>query len=416
MSFLYNITIRTFGLVIRSAAPFNDKAKKWLHGRKDLFSELENEFAGSEKKTGRIWFHCASLGEFEQGRPVIERLRKDHENIEIILTFFSPSGYEIRKNYEGADYIFYLPLDTPKNAAKFVDLINPVLAIFVKYEFWFNYLHALDTKNIPVVIISAIFRRNQHFFKWYGTWFRKQLDHVNFFFVQDQASYNLLSSIGVKHVIISGDTRFDRVTELASKAKKNPVVESFCNRSQVMLAGSTWPRDEEIILKLIGQSSGSLKIIFAPHEVDENRIRALQQKLSGEKVLRYSEANEENVKKAQILIIDGIGYLSSLYQYATIAYIGGGFVAGIHNILEAATFGKPVIFGPNYNKFKEAVDLVEAAGAFCIHDQEELVKTADFLLDNQKTYQNASQICREYVEKHAGATGVIVETLSRHRF
>jgi len=387
---------------------FNPKAKLWVDGRKGLLKKL----AGQIDKNDKIaWFHAASLGEFEQGRPVIESFRKRFPAYKILLTFFSPSGHEIRKNYEGADYVVYLPIDTKRNAREFVKIVQPQLVVFIKYEFWFNYLKVLFKNNIPVFFASVIFRKEQHFFKWYGSWSRKMLKRVSFFFVQNRESYDLLKSIGIDQVDISGDTRFDRVFSIAENAKKFPLIEKFAEGDKVFLAGSTWPKDEELIEKLSSEDP-SLKIIVAPHEIHPERIDSLVKRFASQKALRYSEADENGISKAQILIIDGMGFLSGLYQYCHFAYIGGGFGKGIHNILEAATFGKPVIFGPNYQRFAEAVDLVQMEGAFVINNSSDLISISEKLLNDNGSWQNASSICKEYVMKEKGATEHILSKIS----
>ncbi len=404
MSFLYNILIHLYQFIIWIASLFNPKAQLWVEGRKDILKKLEEQIDPNDKIA---WFHAASLGEFEQGRPVIESFRKQYPNYKILLTFFSPSGYEIRKDYEGADYIVYLPIDTKKNAREFIRIVQPKLVIFIKYEFWFNYLKVLSESNIPVFFASVIFRKEQHFFKWYGAWSRKILRRVSFFFVQNQASSDLLKSIGINQVSISGDTRFDRVFSIAQNAKKFPLIEKFAEGDKVFLAGSTWPADEDIIEKLVLQDP-SLKLIIAPHEIHQERINSILKKFASHKVLKYSEADEKSISKAQILIIDGMGFLSGLYQYCHIAYIGGGFGKGIHNILEAATFGKPVIFGPNYQRFAEAVELVQLKGAFTIRDSSEIISITNKLFDDDFAWQSASSICKEYVLKKKGATELIL--------
>jgi 3-deoxy-D-manno-octulosonic-acid transferase len=456
MWIIYDLIIHIYGDAISLAALFNPKARKWVAGRKGIFKELSWQLAVSSRQSAintrkstidnrlptancqlptLIWFHCASLGEFEQGRPVIEAFRKEHPDCKILLTFFSPSGYEIRKNYEGADYIFYLPLDTPWNARKFIRLVRPSVAVFVKYEFWFRYLNVLYKEKIPVYVISAIFRPDQHFFKWYGGWARKQLGKVTRFFVQDQASEELLRAKGIEQVTVSGDTRFDRVAAVAANAKSFPQVEKFAGNQPVFLAGSTWPDDEDLILRLIETYSDRMKFIIAPHEVHEARIEALgsqfavrsrqsavgsqTQKLRTQnsilstqhpapKAVLFSELTEENAQSFNILIINGIGYLSHLYQYATIAYIGGGFGAGIHNILEAAAFGKPVIFGPKYEKFREAVDLIEAGGAYSISNSEQLNHRTIELIEDKGFREKSSEICSAYVLGKKGATEIIL--------
>jgi 3-deoxy-D-manno-octulosonic-acid transferase len=407
MSVFYNAAILFYHLLIRIAALFDSKAKLWVEGRKGIFSRIASQIKTREDIA---WFHAASLGEFEQGRPVMEAFRKNYPSFKILLTFFSPSGYEIRKNYEGADYIYYLPVDTRKNAARFVRLVNPKLVVFVKYEFWFNYIKILHRNKIPVFLISAIFRKDQHFFKWYGGWFRKMLGKFSFFYVQNHESLELLKSIGINQVIQSGDTRFDRVKEIARNRKSFPLIEKFAAGYKVLLAGSSWPPDEEIIQKL--PLPENMKIIIAPHEIHEEHIAAIENRFGKEKTLRYSKADEASIGNADILIIDGMGFLSSLYQYCDVAYIGGGFGKAIHNILEAVTFGKPVIFGPAYHKFKEAVDLIEMGGAFTIRNEQEFAAVFTRLLNEQAFYMEASKICREYVEKNCGATASILKKVA----
>lgn len=405
MFFIYTIFIHLYHLLIHISSLFNPKARLWLEGRKDIFKRIEATILHDKQI---VWFHCASLGEFEQGRPVIEACREAFPEKRILLTFFSPSGYEIRKNYPGADYIFYLPADTACNAAKFIRLVKPELAVFVKYEYWFNYMRVLKRNDIPCIYISAIFRPGQRFFKPWGRWQLKQLKKVDHFFVQNETSANLLHSAGISQVTISGDTRFDRVLGIARQKKDFPLIETFAGNNHLLLAGSTWPADEEIITGLIHQNLPGLKFIFAPHEVHPERIRSLMKKLP-EDALLFSEANEINLLKARVLVIDSIGILSHLYQYATMAYIGGGFGVGIHNILEAATFGKPVIFGPNYQKFQEAVELIGKGGAFSIKTKEEFLKVATGLLTNENELRSASAIARDYVIGKCGATRVIME-------
>jgi 3-deoxy-D-manno-octulosonic-acid transferase len=410
MSILYNLAIFVYHLLIIISSLFNSKARLWLHGRRNLFRRLSQEVKNQEDI---IWFHAASLGEFEQGRPVIEAFRKKYPSYKILLTFFSPSGYEIRKNYEGADYIYYLPLDTEKNAERFIQLVKPRIAVFVKYEFWFNYINILYQKQIPTFIISAIFRKEQHFFKWYGSWFRKMLKKITFFFVQNDQSLDLLKSIGIEHAMKSGDTRFDRVLEIAKNKKSFPLVEKFTTGHKVLLAGSSWAPDEELIQKITA-SEKQLKIIIAPHEIHEEHIVSIEKKFSKNRPLRYSLANEKNILQTNVIIIDGMGFLSSLYQYCDIAFIGGGFGKAIHNILEAVTFGKPVIFGPVYHKFKEAVDLIQLGGAFTVANENEFIEIFTRLMTDQEFYLNASGICKKFVEENIGATELIIGKLSEN--
>jgi len=410
MLFLYNIGVYIYYVSVFLASIFNRKAKKWIRGRKKIFEQLEKTIDPSQKI---IWFHAASLGEFEQGRPVIESFHDKYPDYKILLTFFSPSGYEIKKDYEHADYVFYLPVDLKKNAQKFIRIVNPRIVIFIKYEFWFNYINELNKNNIPVFIISAIFRKEQHFFKWYGKWFRSMLKKITWLFVQNNNSCELLKSIHIKNVIISGDTRFDRVYTIALKTKAFPLVKKFAGRQKVLLAGSTWPPDENLINHLFLKNQ-SFKLIVAPHEVHEERIRSIQKLFSSKKIVCYSGADDKNIESADILIIDKIGILSGLYRYCDVAYIGGGFGSGIHNILEAVTFGKPVIFGPNYQKFKEAVDLIELGGAFTVSNETTLSSTFLKLIDSNQYYDSVSQTCKDFIEKNRGATGCILKKLSEY--
>ena len=404
MSLIYNIAIAFYVIIIRIAAFFNPKARQWVEGRKKIFKKIEEVLRGNTLPI--IWVHCASLGEFEQGRPVIEAIKAQLPDTRIFLTFFSPSGFEIRKDYKGADYIFYLPSDLPFNASRFLKLVRPRLVVIIKYEFWFNYLRLLRKQQIPTLIISAIFRPSQHFFKWYGGWFRRNLRGITHFFVQNEQSAQLLHSIGITQVTISGDTRFDRVTTIAENCKPFPLIELFRGNHKLFLAGSTWPVDEELI-KTLTESNQGFKIILAPHEVHEEHILNIVRLFDGH-ALRYSNANPENVAEADVLIIDNIGILSNLYQYAYLAYIGGAFGKGLHNILEAATFGKPVIIGPNYNKFKEAIDLLERGGIFCIHEAKELIEVSAKLSNEETVYMHASKQCLKYVSTMRGATSLIL--------
>lgn len=410
MSLIYNLVIFCYLGFIYLISLFNKKAKQWIKGRKNLFEKILRNIG-----TGKdiIWFHAASLGEFEQGRPVIEAFRQMNPSYKILLTFFSPSGYEIRKNYTGADYIYYLQIDTKINAIRFIRLVKPKMVIFIKYEFWFNYISELHHQQIPLFIISAIFRKDQHFFKWYGGWFKKKLEKITYFFVQDQNSLELLKSIGINQVMISGDTRFDRVFELSKKNVNFPIIERFSAGKKILLLGSSWPPDEELVQK-VTENRDNLKIIIAPHEVHESRIVSLENKFSHLQPLRYSKADESSVSKAGILIIDTIGILSGLYRYCDIAFIGGGFGKGIHNILEAVTFGKPVIFGPNYHKFKEAVDLIHRGGAFSISHKDEFSAILDRLLNNDDFYKERSDICVAFIEQNRGATNLILKKISQY--
>jgi 3-deoxy-D-manno-octulosonic-acid transferase len=408
MSFFYYLSIFFYSGFIKLASLFNEKARKWVTGRKNWQKILAQSI---QKDAQNVWFHASSLGEFEQGRPVIEAFREKYPQYKIVLTFFSPSGYEVRKNYSGVDHIFYLPADTPFNAKKFIEIINPALVFIIKYEFWFNYIHQLYLKKIPVYFFSVKFRPGQHFFKWYGGWFRKKLKEIDWIFVQDEASENLLRSIHCETCSISGDTRFDRVLSVAQHKKNFPLIEQFAENADVMVAGSTWPPDEEFIAGIINKFSSRLKFIIAPHEIHPERINELQQKIKSTSV-KFSEAEKQDMKSANVLFIDSIGILLHLYQYARFAYIGGGFGKNIHNILEAATFGVPVIFGPNYHKFQEAIDLIKLGGAFPVHNYKDLESIIVKLIDDKAYQEKCSGICRNFVIQNAGATAVIMEKIA----
>lgn len=405
MTFLYNIGIFLYALLIKLAAPFSEKARLFVKGRNNWEAQLQKNI---EKDSSYIWVHCASLGEFEQGRPLIEAIKNQFPEYRIVLSFYSPSGYEVRKNYPLADVICYLPTDTKTNAKKFIQIIHPEKVFFIKYEFWYHYINELKKNNIPLYSVSAIFRSNQHFFKnssW-GKWYRKLLTNFDHLFIQNESSAELLKSINISNFTISGDTRFDRVAEIVQNAKSIPLVEKFSGNSRIIVAGSTWKPDEELLLAFINQNS-DVKFIMAPHEVSTSNINRLQQLLKTRCIL-LSKANEKSIAHFQVLIIDSIGLLSSLYQYGEIAYIGGGFGVGIHNILEAATFGLPVIFGPNYKKFKEAVDLENLGGAFPVKNQEELSEVLNALLKEKNKQEKSSAVCKKYVTKNIGSTQVII--------
>ena len=407
MRILYNLGIYLYYTGIFVFSFFNVKAKKWRQGRNGLLKKTEHLFNETDKLA---WFHAASLGEFEQGRTVIEKFRLQYPNYKILLTFFSPSGYEVRKNYSGADAVLYLPIDTPQHAKKFIDLIHPDIVFFIKYEFWFNYLKILSDKKIPVYLISGIFRPQQHFFKYYGGWFRKQLKHFTHFFLQNEASSQLLLSAGLQNVTISGDTRFDRVVEIAANKRGFPLIEKFISTHPILIAGSSWEADEAILIDFMKSALPALRYIIAPHEIHKERIQQLQQNLPLSSLL-YSQANEINIMDAQVLIIDSIGMLSHLYQYASITMIGGGFGKGIHNILEAACFGNPVLFGPNYHKFSEAVQLIKAGGAFEFSDSKEFKNKVESLLEHSVAVENCRKINTDYINKQKGASEKILQHL-----
>ena len=361
-----------------------------------------------------IWFHASSLGEFEQGRPLIEKIKAEHPEYKILLTFFSPSGYEVRKNYGGADVVCYLPFDTPYRVKKFLDLSKPVMAIFIKYEFWDNYLSELKRRNIPVYIVSAIFRKEQLFFKWYGGMYRKVLSYFTHIFVQDDASRELLSKYGVTNVSVFGDTRFDRVQDVYKNTKQVPMVDLFVNNNRsdnqlTMVAGSSWQQDEEVYLNYFNEHP-ELKLIIAPHEIHKDHLMHIESMLKRPSI-RLSEATEKDIKGKSCLIVDSFGLLSSIYRYGDLAYIGGGFGAGIHNVLEAAVYGMPVIFGPKYQKFKEARDLLQVGGAFSITDE----KTFESKMEELSTYRDlldaAGAAAGDFVKSNIGATNRIIASI-----
>lgn len=413
MRLIYTILIMLYGLAVRVAAIFDVKARQWVGGRKGLFRKLEQAFEGLDRQKNPVmWFHASSLGEFEQGRPIIEDFRKKFPGYKILLTFFSPSGYEVRRNYDQADWIFYLPLDTPSNARRFIALVRPAAAIFIKYDFWYNLLGNLYQQHIPVYFASAVFRTGQYFFKWYGRWGARQLFGVSHFFVQTETSAALLGSLGLHNVTVTGDTRFDRVFDIALQKHAFPLIEQFINGKRVFIGGSTWQEDEALLFPLVSRKDLDLKFIIAPHDTSSGRIQQIIEQLN-QPVLRYSVLNESNAQDADVLIIDSVGILAQLYQYATLAFIGGGFGAGLHNIQEPITYGVPVFFGPRYHKFREAVELVQLGGVFSVTTSEELISATGRMLADQREYRHVSDLCRDYVDKNRGATAKIMQYLDK---
>ena len=403
----YNFGLLLYVWALRLVAPRHQKARLWLEGRKDLFRRMREAIAPSARI---VWVHVASLGEFEQGRPIIEQIRKTRPEYKILVTFFSPSGYEIRKNYKGADYIFYLPLDTPRNARRFLDIARPEIAIFVKYEYWLNLLRELRRRKVRTYVVSAIFRRNSVFFRPYGGMWRQALESFDVMFVQNEESKKLLATLGFDNVLVAGDTRFDRVAEIARTAKQIDVIERFKADDRLFVAGSTWEPDEELLIRLINDNP-CVKFVVAPHEMDEGRIAHLMSEVKGG-ALRYTQCTPRtSYGSRQVLILDTVGILASVYGYATWSYIGGGFGVGIHNTLEAATFGLPVAFGPNYQKFKEARDLVTLGAARSVADYEQLRAWFVPLRDNEEFLQKTSRIAKDYTTRHQGATDIIVKTI-----
>lgn len=406
MRILYNAVIFFYGAMARLTALFNHKARLWVNGRKDWYGELKNKIVEGDSY---IWIHCASLGEFEQGRPVIESIRREKPDSKIVLTFFSPSGFEVRKNYKMVDIITYLPEDTKSNAVRFLDLVNPVQVIFVKYEFWDNYISGVKNRGIPLFLVSGIFRKEQQFFKWYGGFFRNILRKFTKIFVQDDTSAELLKSIGIENVTVAGDTRFDRVAEIAGQARSIPQLDLFKGAGRVFLAGSSWRQDEEIIARYINDHPDVMKWVFAPHEPDAGNIERIE-KLLEVKSVRFSKIDENNAD-ATVLIIDNIGMLSSAYRYAFIAAVGGGFGRGIHNILEPACWGIPILFGPNFSKFREALEMLDINAAKTFSDYDSFKSIVDNLISDENLYRNAASAAGSYVDKNRGATAIIMKEI-----
>lgn len=408
-SLLYSGFIFLYVFFIRIASLFNQKAEKWIRGRKDLFMLMKAAMKKEGKKKPTAWFHCASLGEFEQGRPVIEAFRKKFPEYRILVTFFSPSGYDVRYKYDQADWVFYLPADTKKNAREFIDLFSPDKVFFIKYEYWFNFLDELFARRIPVYMISSSFRKSHYFFSWYGYWFRKRLKKISWFFLQDEESFRLLKSIGMERCSVSGDTRFDRVTAVAAQKKEFPLVQKFCNQSLVLVAGSTWEEDEQVLLPFMNNDH-KVKVIIAPHEVGSARITSLVSKIR-RPVVKYSEAQDKDPAGYDVLVIDTIGILATLYKYATVSYVGGAFGRGLHNILEPAAFGIPVFFGSEFSKFREAQELIDLGGAVTVSGSSDFEKKCREVLHDPGSLQLKSKICSDFVARRQGATLRILEKL-----
>lgn len=406
MNFLYNTAIRAYKGGVKIASNKNIKASKMCVGQKQTLELLRNKIKENDKY---IWIHAASLGEFEQGRPLIELIKKEKPNQKILLSFFSPSGYEVRKDYSGVDLVCYLPFDLPKNVKNFLDASHPIMAIFIKYEFWGNYLENLKKRNIPTFIISSIFRPNQIFFRGYGSIFRQMLKCYTKIYVQDSNSQNLLNGIGIKNVSVMGDTRFDRVLDIRSSCQEFPLLDQFVDHKLTLIMGSSWEPDEDIVLPFFNTHS-ELKLIIAPHELSEARIETIIKRIQ-RPIIRYSELTEDNASSAACIIIDCYGILASCYRYGNIAYIGGGFGVGIHNINEAAVYGVPVIFGPKYGKFKEAKDLLELKGGFSISSSEEFNQVMEHLIKDKSTLSHHGSIAGKYINDSIGATKKIFDEI-----
>ena len=404
---IYNLAMYLLELGVKLAALFSDKPAKMVKGHRDAFELLKSKI---DRNARYIWFHAASLGEFEQGRPLIERIRKEYPQYKILQTFFSPSGYEVRKNYDGADIVCYLPIDTPSNVKKFIDLVNPCMVFFVKYEFWQNYLNALSKKGVPVYSVSSIFRPGQIFFRWYGKSYQQVLKTFAHLFVQNEESKQLLAEIGVKNTTVVGDTRFDRVLDICAAAKQLPLVQKFKGDALTFVAGSSWGPDEDIFIKYFN-AHPEMKLVIAPHVVNDSHLKEIESKLQ-RSCIRYTKATEENVEQADCLIIDCYGLLSSIYRYGEISYIGGGFGVGIHNVLEAAVYGIPVIFGPNNKKFREAQHLLENKGGFEINGYEDFEQLMNKFLTDEAYLKQSGQAAGNYVKGNAGAMDKIMKNVS----
>jgi 3-deoxy-D-manno-octulosonic-acid transferase len=422
---IYRLFLRAYPAALKLVAPWNSKARRWLQGRRGLLERIQ---AAMQHNAGRVvWMHCASLGEFEQGRPVLEQLRAAHPQYKYVLTFFSPSGYEAAQHYKGADHIFYLPMDSREHAKQLCSLLNPVLVLWIKYDYWYYYMHELQSRQVPLLLLSGIFRNNQAFFRWHGGIQRQMLRCVTHFFVQNDHSQRLLQTLGLTNVTVSGDTRFDRVIAIAEKAGAVPGIDEFCGSHPVIVAGSTWQEDEEE-LDHFANTHSEIKFIIAPHEVEEARIQEVEKLFK--RCIRYSQLPTSNLQpssipaglpqakpaNANVLIIDNIGLLSRLYRYATITWVGGGFGSdGVHNVLEAAVYGKPVVFGPVYDKYLEAVELVGSGGGFSVENALEAETLFTSLLIDKEEYDLACEASREYVYAKKGATEKIVAYIQENR-
>lgn len=415
--FFYNIFLLLYKTGIRLAAPFNEKAAKWISGRKNIIKQLEKTIPLTEKI---IWMHCSSLGEFEQGRPLIEKLRTEYPGYKFLLTFFSPSGYEVQKNYKGADWIFYLPMDGPRNAKRFLEIVHPSLVIFIKYEFWYYYLKKIRYKKIPLLLVSALFRKNTAFFKWYGNLQRKMLSRFNHLFVQNQESKNLINETGLADICtISGDTRFDRVIDIAEKFEPLPLISGFIGNNRAIIAGSTWSEDEIILQKAFyAINNPSLRLIIAPHEIHEKHLAEIESSFPG--AVRFSKLTVSMQETSNVLIIDNFGMLSRLYKYAWLTYVGGGHTSnGVHNVLEAAVYKKIVLFDPVYQKYSEAVGLIKSGGGISFTDEKRDGNTLRVIIEalsnDDNEYKFRSESAGNFAFFHKGATQKILSYIQENR-
>lgn len=406
MRVIYDLGIRFYYALALLLSLWDRKARLWVKGRKGWREDLRNRFSSNDQV---VWFHCASLGEFEQGRPLIEGYRKRCPEDKILLTFFSPSGYEKRKDFEGADHVMYLPLDTRRNVRDFLKLVPLKKALFVKYEFWLHYLRQLSRKEIPIYLASGIFRPGQLFFRSHGRWYLRFLEHFTHIHVQQEESAALLRAHGIQQVSVAGDTRFDRVSALPGSPFSHPVLDRWCKDKRVVVAGSTWEPDEALLSAVGASLPGDLGWIIAPHEITEGHLKALLHRFPD--AVLYTELTEEKAAHARVILVNSIGQLSYLYRYATLAYVGGGFGKGIHNTLEAATYGVPVIFGPRYQKFREAGELISLGGAFSVATEAEMLFTFRQQLDMNTLLKTSSEIAQKYVREGVGATALILDKL-----
>ena len=411
----YNIFLWLFRAITRVASFFNPKAKKWIAGRKNIFEKMESAISGNQKI---IWMHCASVGEFEQGRPILEKLRTTYPDYKYLLTFFSPSGYEATKNYKGADWIFYLPMDGPVNSKRFLEIVQPKLVIFVKYEFWFYYLKKIKYRNIPLILVSALFTPKMTFFKWYGSLQRKMLTRFDHLFVQTKESKKLIGKIGLSEITtVSGDTRFDRVSEIAAQWKPIPVIDKFIGSQPILVAGSTWPEDEEVLKSIMNQlPENSLQLIIAPHEIDEKHLSSIKNIFPEAVFYSQIEKSVTSSPFSPVLVIDNIGMLSRLYKYGSINYVGGGLKpAGVHNVLEAAVYGKPVLYGPYYQKYAEAIGLINCGGAKTFKATEDAIAIIKSLLAENSVCAEMGSKAENFVAEQTGATQKIIQWIQEKR-
>ncbi|MBO4488222.1 MAG: 3-deoxy-D-manno-octulosonic acid transferase [Bacteroidales bacterium] len=408
MLLLYTVGIFFYRCGIAIASLFNPKAKNWEKGRRKIFEQLEQTFDGSQHP---VWVHCASLGEYEQGKPLIEKIKREHPETKVLVTFFSPSGYEASQNDPLPDYIFYLPIDLRKKAKRFISIVQPQLAVFVKYEFWFNYIYELNKQQIPFYYICAIFRSNQYFFKMVGQWFGKQLHKASYFFVQNEESKQLLANIGITQAEVCGDTRFDRVYEIACQSASVPEVEQFQQQSKLLVAGSTWQPDEQLLAELLPQLP-DFKLIVAPHEI--KRSEEVAKTFASFPTALITSATPGQLADSQVLIVNTIGLLKKVYRYGTFAYVGGAFKTGLHNILEAAVYDTPVFFGPHYQHFNEAVMLTQQQGAFSVNNSAQLLQKIQHLIDHPEEYQKTCNICHQYIQANLGSCDRIYSIIQKN--